>query len=133
MKNQYIGDIGDYGKYSMLRVFANAGVKVGVNWYLTLNDNSNDGKFTEYLKNSDDYRDYDPYLFDILKKIAPKKRKSVTDIQESGVISEAIFYSELLCPVGNPSERRAQRSEWFAGSVAALKDASFIFMDPDND
>lgn len=38
MKNQYVGDIGDFGKYSMLRAFIDAGIKVGVNWYLTEDD-----------------------------------------------------------------------------------------------
>ena len=28
MKNQYVGDIGDYGKYALLRAFAEAGIKV---------------------------------------------------------------------------------------------------------
>ena len=50
MKNQYVGDIGDFGKYSMLRAFIDAGIKVGVNWYLTEDDGSNDGKFMDYLK-----------------------------------------------------------------------------------
>ena len=49
MKNQYVGDVGDYGKYSMLRFFADNGIKVGVNWYLTENDGSKDGKHTSYL------------------------------------------------------------------------------------
>ena len=53
MKDQYVGDIGDYGKYSLLRAFADAGVKVGVNWYLTKNDGSSDGKFIKYLENND--------------------------------------------------------------------------------
>ena len=33
MKDKYVGDIGDYGKNSLLRAFLNAGVNVGVNWY----------------------------------------------------------------------------------------------------
>ena len=45
MKNQYVGDIGDFGKYSMLRAFIDAGIKVGVNWYLTEDDGSNGVKF----------------------------------------------------------------------------------------
>ena len=69
MKNQYVGDIGDYGKYSLLRDFINAGVKIGVNWYLTENDDTNDGKFTDYLENKDEYRRYDPELFDVLKRV----------------------------------------------------------------
>ena len=49
MKNQYIGDIGDYGKYGLLRFMANRGIKIGVNWYLTENGGSSDGRFTDYL------------------------------------------------------------------------------------
>ena len=50
MKNQYVGDIGDYGKYGLLRFLANKGIKIGVNWYLTENDLTNDGNKTDYLK-----------------------------------------------------------------------------------
>ncbi len=38
MKNQYVADIGDYGKYGLLRFLARKGIKVGVNWYLTPDD-----------------------------------------------------------------------------------------------
>ena len=50
MKNQYVGDIGDYGKYGLLRFLSNRGIKIGINWYLTEDDKSSDGKFIEYLK-----------------------------------------------------------------------------------
>ena len=48
MKNQYVGDVGDYGSI-MLRVFTDAGIKVGIQWYLTSDDGTTDGKFTSYL------------------------------------------------------------------------------------
>lgn len=67
MKDQYVGDIGDFGKYSLLRAFTDAGVKVGVNWYLTENDGSTDGKFTEYLKKNDRISEYDSVVFKTLK------------------------------------------------------------------
>ena len=35
MKNQYFGDVGDYGKYGLLRFIAKRGVTIAVNWYLT--------------------------------------------------------------------------------------------------
>ncbi len=132
MKNQYVGDIGDYGKYSLLRAFINAGVKIGINWYLTENDDSNDGKFTDYLKNKDVYRKYDPELFDVIKKIAPKKNKSVMDIQNSGVLPGVVFYSDILHPIGTPSDRRDIRERWFEESIHVLEAADLIFMDPDN-
>ena len=132
MKNQYVGDIGDYGKYSLLRTFINAGVKIGINWYLTENDDSNDGKFTDYLKKKDEYRRYDQDIFDVIKKIAPKKNKSVMDIQDSGILPGTVFYSDILHPTGTPSDRRSIRERWFEESLLELKDADLIFMDPDN-
>ena len=54
MKNQYVGDIGDYGKYGLLRFLAKNGIKIGVNWYVTENDGSSDGKFIEYLNHFED-------------------------------------------------------------------------------
>ena len=69
MKNQYVGDIGDYGKYGLLRFLANQGIKLGINWYLTADDGSRDGKFTDYLNQSSE-RVYDPELFDALRAVA---------------------------------------------------------------
>ena len=52
MKNQYFGDIGDYGKYGLLKFLGERDVKIAVNWYLTKNDQnkSGDGGFIDYLK-----------------------------------------------------------------------------------
>ena len=36
MKNQYFGDIGDYGKYGLLRFLSMRGITIAVNWYLTM-------------------------------------------------------------------------------------------------
>ena len=68
MKNQYVGDIGDYGKYALLQAFVNADVNVGVNWYLTDNDESNDGKFINYLS-EERMRRYNPEIFDELRRL----------------------------------------------------------------
>ena len=53
MKNQYLCDIGDYGKYALLRAFAKDGIRIGVNWYLTEDDGSTDGKMKDYLEKED--------------------------------------------------------------------------------
>lgn len=132
MKSQYVGDIGDYGKYSLLRAFSNASVKIGVNWYLTEDDGSNDGRFTEYLNKKEKFRGYDPEVFDTLKKIATKKDKSVQDIEHGGIIPNAVFYSKVLSLKGKPSDRKEKRNLWFANSITALRSADLIFMDPDN-
>ena len=131
MKNQYVGGIGDFGKYSMLRAFIDAGVKVGVNWYLTEDDGSNGGKFTDYL-NKDDMRRYCSEVFDALKGIVGNKDKTVFDIEKSGILPGTIFYSEILKPEGTPNDREQERSSWFQESLYELKAAELIFMDPDN-
>ena len=33
MKNQYIGDVGDYGKYGLLHFLKLSEINIGVNWY----------------------------------------------------------------------------------------------------
>lgn len=38
MKNQYFGDVGDFGKYGLLTALASNEIKLGVNWYLTQDD-----------------------------------------------------------------------------------------------
>ena len=131
MKNQYVGDIGDFGKYSLLRAFLEAGIKVGVNWYLTENDGSTAGKFVKYLETGE-LRWLDPEVFDALKRVAKDKDKTVFDVQKSEIISDAVFYSEKLCISTIPANRKSQRQTWFKKSLDVLSEADLIFMDPDN-
>ena len=67
MKNQYFGDIGDYGKYGLLRRLAKYGIKIAINWYLTESDGTNDCKSTKYLQKEEESSKYDSELFCILK------------------------------------------------------------------
>lgn len=123
MKNQYVGDIGDYGKYGMLRYFEKNGIKIGINWYLTENDDSNDGKFTRYLDNEKE-RYLDSELFDLLKKVVVREDKSVLMIEQAGIFSSACFYNKLIS--------RENRDEWHDNALEALRDADLVFCDPDN-
>lgn len=50
MKHQYFGDIGDYGKYGLLRYLAIHGLSIAVNWYLTPNDESNEMRRIDHLR-----------------------------------------------------------------------------------
>ena len=95
MKNQYLGDIGDYGKYGLLRYLRDQGIRIGVNWYLTPGDGKSDGIHTEYL---DDMRMrcYDPELFDTLGGIVHKQNKDISLIEESGLLSGLRFYHTMM-------------------------------------
>ena len=132
MKNQYVGDIGDYGKYGLLRFLASHGIKIGVNWYLTENDGSTDGKFTTYLKNPAD-RGYDPELFDALQNIADHPDKTVKMIKQAGIIPDAEFFGEMLKSSSLKADAREwNRRLWFNNSTLMLGNAELIFADPDN-
>ncbi len=132
MKNQYVGDIGDYGKYGLLREFIKDGISVGVNWYLTIKDMSHDGKFTDYLKKKPELREYDEELFDALKGIAHRSTKTVHDIEKSGILPGAVFYSECLRQPKKADAREEKRNLWFEESMKVLKRTELIFLDPDN-
>ena len=132
MKNQYVGDIGDYGKYGLLRFLAGHGIKIGINWYLTENDRSADGKFTDYLKRPEE-RIYDPVLFDVLKEVAGRSDKDVNMSEQAGIIPGACFFGEYLKSSSlEVHAREMVRRLWFNNSTLLLKDADLIFADPDN-
>ena len=132
MKNQYVGDIGDYGKYGLLRFLSNCGIKIGINWYLTPNDGKSDGKLTEYL-GDERMREYDLELFDVLKGSAKVEGKSVFDVEQSGILSGMLCYNRLL-DLDNISykKRGIKRGFWHRVAMHVLNDCELIFADPDN-
>ena len=133
MKNQYFGDIGDYGKYGLLRFLRDSGVKVGVNWYLTPCDGRTDGSHTEYLHQSE-MREYDPDLFDFLQPRAEKKDKSVSEIENEPLMDGITFYNRLMNfdSISDCVERGEERKKWHSDALSALSECELIFADPDN-
>ena len=132
MKNQYVGDIGDYGKYGLLRFLAEHGIKIGVNWYLTKNDGSAADKFTKYLDSPGDER-YDPVIFSELKKLAGRKDKSVQMIEAADLIPGAVYYNDELTADGSSIKaREINRLLWFNDSLRMLNEAELVYADPDN-
>lgn len=131
MKNQYVGDIGDYGKYALLRAFASH-YRIGVNWYLTENDQSNDGNMRAYLSNPS-MRIYDPELYDSMKRFNAPQHRDVALIESAGLISEAIFYSDILKSESLSVDERYQfRDTWHQQALKTLQCADLVFCDPDN-
>lgn len=130
MKNQYVADIGDYGKYSLLKAFLDAGIKVGINWYLTDDDGTNDGKFTRYLEDvsKTSLRKYNPNIFDELKQINYSNR-TIQSVENSAFLSGTFFYNSKV-PFSNIQQE--QRRKWHRAAVKQLEDAELVFLDPDN-
>ena len=129
MKNQYVGDIGDYGKYGLLRFLASNGIKIGVNWYLTEDDGSTDGKFVNYLTEGKG-KDRDPELFEALRNITSCNEKTIRMCEE--LIPNAVYYREKVPVHKDPEAQRINRRLWFNNSTLFLREAELVFADPDN-
>ena len=83
MQNRYVGDIGDYIKYALLRALS-SGLMLGVAWYLYPDeDHKPDGKHVQYLDDPQRWRHLDPELFDALKQIVESNR-SVSAVAAAG-------------------------------------------------
>lgn len=145
MQNRYTGDVGDFGKFGLLRsltVTASTGEKLprlGVNWYLVPDETGNqDGKFTGYLDGDKEpyYRLCDPELYDQLQVIIRQNLRSVQQIMAKEILPGGTkFYSEVLSfsHLKDKKEARlAYRNRWVQQGLKQLKNCDFVFFDPDN-
>ena len=126
MQDNYVGDIGDYGKYGLLRNVTVAGLRLAVNWYRvipTRQGKQEDGKYISYLDKPEIYRHYDPELFDCLADIVHRQKRSIEEIEASGILT-ADFFSDALI--------RASRSRWHQEAMRTTTGVDVVFLDPDN-
>ncbi len=115
MQDLYIGDIGDFGKYGLLREIERVGFSLAVNWYRLAPEQ------TKYLSKPDEYRGYDAQLFDILNDIVTNNESKISKIEKSGLLN-AVFFSEELC---------GARNAWHKRALECTKNADIVYLDPD--
>ena len=124
VQDRYAGDIGDYGKFGMLRALASEGLSIGVNWYLVdtpareLSVNDGGKLIPEKLAA------VDPELAKVLSAISRGPERSVRALEEARLIPGATYYSDVV-----PFEDRAA---WHTRALAALVGTDLVFLDPDN-
>lgn len=132
MQDRYVGDIGDFVKFGLLRALGH-GQRLGIAWYLFPDEADNgDGRHIGYLKDQYLWRDLDKELFDVLKKIVCRSERSVRRVESSGLLSNAAFSSARLDFKGMASYRRDARKAWFKAVLAHLRGCTIVFADPDN-
>src|ERR1700679_1259854 len=109
MQDRYFGDVGDFGKYGLLRVLSGSeggpNLKLGVVWYLFPDENHNaDGKHLGYLRRIRDYRPCDEQLFRLLHSLIfdengqlIESARKIKNAETSGLLPEGTrFYGEPL-------------------------------------
>ena len=160
MQNKYVGDIGDYVKYALLRALMRRApdcflmkciyyikdallrmvgkrkCALGVAWYLYPDESGNDGRHTEYLDDPNKWACLDEDLFDVLRDIVcVQQRREVAAIEESGILRGAKFYrEELRFPDNAPHgyTREEFRKDWFKRLRNKLDGCQIVFADPYN-
>lgn len=142
MQDRYVADVGDFGKYGLLRALAGLGqagttLKLAVLWYLVPNETgTNDGRHVAYLSTAptDLYGRCDPKLFESLRQVLADGR-NVAAVQRAGILpSSTLFHSVPLSYAASArlTQRREQRRQWFAEALAIVHRADVVFLDPDN-
>lgn len=106
MQKKYVGDVGDFGKYGLLRAICavdDSGdatrLSLGVVWYLVPDESHNsDGKYTAYLDASNPsgeaFRVCDSALYDALQEIVLRGERDVKSIRKRGVLPSGTVYYE---------------------------------------
>lgn len=138
MQDRYVGDVGDYQKFGLLRWISDRGtpvpLRLGLNWYLAPDEAHNaDGKHISYLTPSNalagSLSKCDPDLYERLSVLVREGRRTVCDLELAGVLPPgALTYH---APVTSTMSR-AVRADWHRQALAALSEADIIFVDPDN-
>ena len=138
MQNPYTADIGDYGKYILLRTLAGSDLRLAVVWYLNPHvGKSADGKFPEYLSEAKEsgYRCASPTIYDGLRKIVRNGHRRISFIREGGILpADTIFYEAPLdyLKFGAMRARKRAREELLAAALSATGKSELVFFDPDN-
>ena len=144
MQDRYVGDVGDFGKYGLLRRLCRedehgSALRLGVLWYLfDGHDQSapNDGRHTQYFcrpsRHERNLRNCDPELFDMMPRLLEKRL--VSTVETLGVLpDDTVFFKDGLNFDSTPNkERSGKRRDWMRSGLDRVKEAEIVFFDPDN-
>ena len=143
MQDPYAADIGDFGKYGLLRWVCGLDQStrrfaLAVNWYLYHErTKNNDGRFVDYLDGASPVNRNlircDPVLADEMRAIIQRGR-SVASVEQSTALQEGTLYHSEPLSFEDVSvrERLAHRQAWLAGAFERLSGGEIVFFDPDN-
>ena len=139
MQNRYVGDVGDYGKYALLRALCQPEpmITLAVIWCLFPNESfNNDGRHIHYLRDKR-FAQLDRILYSKLANIIFQDRRSITAIGDSECLpASTVFCTDPIATVdgasGGPRERLRYRAEWLEACLRRTRECELVFLDPDN-
>ena len=139
MQDRWVGDIGDFGKYGLLRAICGApqarvkGIELGIVWCYngTVPKQNWAPICTSY-----EYRHLDPPLFDVLERFCGQN-STIAQIEDPNnpILPTNIFYGEPLFQNQRPGHwnllKRDRADRWLRDGIEATVNANVIFLDPD--
>jgi len=137
MRDSYVADIGDFGKYALLNALAGNDLRLGVLWCRnSLAEVTKDGRFIAYPE----LRECDSKLYDRLLQILASGRRTLSQVENNDILPKStLFYGTAIpapnAPCFSAAAREAQtrlRGAWFDEAFAKLSEAELVFLDPDN-
>jgi hypothetical protein len=141
MQDRYVGDVGDFAKYSLLRALAGVPsptpIRLAVVWcWFPDESHNNDGRHVSYLR-SPEFAKLDPNLHAVLSDIVRSGRRSVSAIASSGTLPpETVFYDAPVSLPNSialtPKDRVRHRCAWLNASLKSTAACNLVFFDPDN-
>jgi hypothetical protein len=145
MQDRYVADVGDFGKYGLLRHLSN-NLTLGVVWYLVPDEvHNSDGQHIRYLnldsdscrrydgapcsdaqgrRNAQRFRACDPELYDGLRTLVAVGERNVVAVAACSVLpSTTTFVNDVVT---------IDRDCWLATALRRTRHCDLVFLDPDN-
>ena len=121
MQNRYVGDIGDFAKYSLLNALSGDDLRLGVVWYLNTEEEQNgDGLFVEYSHLSE----CDEPLYRKLQTLLANGQRLIAAVENSALLpSGTRFFSE-------PISGGIERLHWVRSAADAVAGSDIVFFNP---
>ena len=140
MQDRYVGDVGDFGKFALLRALCGGtdqSLRLAVVW-CTYPDKSHngDGRHLAYLERPE-FAVLNSNLHEILRGLVKGGRRSLVAVEEAGVLPpETSFFLDTTVRnevrSGSGARRVAYRRIWRERALLATRSADMVFFDPDN-
>lgn len=120
MRDCFVANLGDFVKYGLLRAIGDS-KRLGIAWYY--HRSSNAYRLARYLQEPERWRHLDPDLFDALKNLVVEDRRTVAEVERSGILGNAEFHR-------SPLDAHVRR-DWFEDLKDRLVGCDLVFADPD--
>ena len=148
MQDRFVGDVGDFGKYGLLRALTKGlegcdsglptglgdnkrELSLGVIWYYVATEGQLPRKGTafNYLNQTTrlhaQIRECDRNLFDVLSALIAEGNRHVSAVAQSNALPVGVVY------VQEPVNGVLPRPQWFLQAAESVNKCELVFIDPD--